>query len=229
MFFDPLYLVMLLPAILLSAWAAWMTKARFARWSRVANLRGMSGASVARYILDRNGLSDVGVVPARGVLSDHYDPSHRVVHLSEAVFYEGSVSAMAVAAHETGHAIQHARGYKPLALRSLAVPLAAFGSNFAVLIIVAGLILSVTEVAWVGVVLFGATVLFQVVTLPVELDASSRAKQALSSLGLVAPAEQAGVSQVLTAAAMTYVGAALSSVLTLLYFVLRVGGGGRRR
>jgi Zn-dependent membrane protease YugP len=226
--FDPLYLVMLLPAMLLSAWAAWMTQARFARWSRVPNARGMSGESVARYILDRNGLSDVPVVPARGTLSDHYDPSQRVVRLSEAVFFQGSVSAMAVAAHETGHAIQHARGYKPLALRSLAVPLAAFGSNIAVLVIIVGLMLSLTQLAWVGVFLFGGTVLFQVVTLPVELDASRRAKAELASLSLLAPGEQGAVSQVLTAAAMTYVGAALSSILTLLYFVLRVSGGSRR-
>jgi hypothetical protein len=110
--FDPLYLVMLLPAILLSAWAAWMTQARFAKWSRVANTRGMTGAAVARYILDRNGLQNVSVVPEPGTsLSDHYDPRDHVVRLSEAVYYQGSVSAMAVAAHETGHAIQHARGY----------------------------------------------------------------------------------------------------------------------
>lgn len=227
MYFDPLYLVMLAPAMLLSAWAAWMTHARFARWSRVANGRGMTGASVARYILDSNGLGKVAVVPVHGALSDHYDPTHRVVRLSEPVYYQGSVSAMAVAAHETGHAIQHAAGYKPLALRSLAVPLAAFGSNVAVFIIFAGMLLSFTELAWAGVILFGGTVLFQVITLPVELDASRRAKQALGAL-LVGPDEQRGVSQVLTAAAMTYVGAALSSVLTLLYFVLRVSGGGRR-
>ena len=229
MFFDPLYLLMLAPAMLLSAWAAWMTQARFARWSRVGNMQGMSGESVARFILDRNGLEGVPVVPVQGTLGDHYDPAHRVVRLSEAVFYERSVSAMAVAAHETGHAIQHARGYKALALRSLAVPLASFGSNFGVIIIIAGLMLSFAQLAWVGVFLFGGTVLFQLVTLPVELDASRRAKGELMRLALVEPNEQVGVSQVLTAAAMTYVGAALSSVLTLLYYVLRVSGQGRRR
>jgi Zn-dependent membrane protease YugP len=229
MMFDPLYLVMLLPAMLLSAWAAWMTQARFARWSRVPNAHRMTGAAVARFILDRNGLENVPVVPVQGALSDYYDPSQRVVRLSQPVYYEGSISAMAVAAHETGHAIQHAKGYKPLALRSLAVPIASFGSNFAVIIIFAGLLLSFTELAWLGVILFGGTVLFQLITLPVELDASRRAKQELASLSLVSADEAGGVSQVLTAAAMTYVGAALSSILTLLYFVLRVSGGGRRR
>ncbi len=228
LYFDPLYLVMLTPAMLLSAWAAWMTHARFKRWSRVPNAHGMTGATVARTILDRNGLTNVAVVPGRGMLSDHYDPRHHVVRLSEAVYYQGSVSALAVAAHETGHAIQHARGYKPLALRSLAVPLAGFGSNVAVLIIFVGMLLSFMELAWLGIILFGGAVLFQVVTLPVELDASKRAKQELRSLALVGPEEARGVSQVLTAAAMTYVGAALSSILTLAYFVLRVSGGGRR-
>jgi uncharacterized protein len=228
-YFDPLYLVMLAPAMLLSAWAAYMTRARFARWSRVPNAHGMTGASVARFILDRNGLQDVPVVAAQGALSDHYDPTQRVVRLSEPVYYEGSVSAMAVAAHETGHAIQHARGYKPLALRSLAVPLAAFGTNIAVMIIFVGLLLSFTELAWLGVILFGGTVAFQLLTLPVELDASRRAKIELGNLALMAPGEQRGISQVLTAAALTYVGAALSSIMTLLYFVLRVSGATSRR
>lgn len=231
MFFDPLYLVMLLPMLALSAWAAWATRSRFERWANVPNHRGISGAQAARYILDQNGLTHVRVVPARGgPLSDHYDPTHREVRLSPDVYRGGSVSAVAVAAHETGHALQHARGYLPLALRSLAVPLASFGSSFGFFVIFVGALLSLTPLVWLGILLFAATVAFQVITLPVELDASSRAKAELQNLGLVTtPGETRAVSQVLTAAAMTYVAAALGSIMTLLYYVLRLGGLGDRR
>ena len=229
MFFDPLYLLFVLPAFLLSAWASWATRSRFERWSRVANRQGVSGAEVARYLLDQNGLSQVQVVPVQGALSDHYDPRSRVVRLSEPVFYERSIASMAVAAHETGHAIQHAHRYAPLALRSLAVPLAGIGSNLGMIIIVAGFLLSFTQLVWVGIALFGGTVLFQVITLPVELDASSRAKAELARLNMVSPDEQRGVSAVLTAAAMTYVGAALSALSTLAYYVLRASTMGQRR
>ena len=229
MFFDPLYLLFVLPAFLLSAWASWATRSRFEKWSRVANRQGVSGADVARYLLDQNGLSQVQVVPVQGALSDHYDPRSRVVRLSEPVFYERSIASMAVAAHETGHAIQHAHRYAPLALRSLAVPLAGIGSNLGMIIIVAGFLLSFTQLVWVGIALFGGTVLFQVITLPVELDASSRAKAELARLNMVSPDEQRGVSAVLTAAAMTYVGAALSALSTLAYYALRASTMGQRR
>ena len=229
MFFDPLYLVMILPALLLSAWASWSTRSRFEKWSRVANQRGLSGADVARYLLDQNGLSEVQIEPVQGALSDHYDPRTRVVRLSEPVFYGRSIASMAVAAHETGHAIQHAKRYAPLALRSFAVPFASVGSNLGMIIIVAGFVLSLTQLVWVGIALFSATVVFQLITLPVELDASSRAKAELLRLGMVSPEEQRGVSAVLTAAAMTYVGAALSALSTLAYYVLRVSSMGQRR
>ncbi len=223
MFFDPLYFVLLAPAMLLSAWAAFTTRSRFERWSRVPNARQISGAEAARYILDSHGLQHVKVVPAHGVLSDHYDPSRRVVRLSEGVYRGGSVASIAVAAHEVGHAIQHARRYLPMTLRSLAVPAATFGSNVGWFLIAIGFLLSFAQMVWVGVILFSATVLFQIVTLPVELDASRRAKEELERNGLIVATERAGVSKVLTAAAMTYIGAALTGVLTLLYFLLRLG------
>ncbi len=230
MFFDPMYLLFVLPAFLLSAWASWATRHRFETWSRVPIQSGATGESVARYLLDQNGLSSVRVVPVRGALSDHYDPRERVVRLSEPVYFGRSVSSTAVAAHETGHAIQHALGYAPFGLRSLAVPLASLGSNLGMGIIFVGFLLSFTQLVWVGIVLFAGTVLFQVITLPVELDASSRAKAELERLHMVSPDERRGVSAVLTAAAMTYVGAALSALSTLAYFVLRAGSmGGRRR
>ncbi len=229
MFFDPLYLVMLLPAMLLSAWAAWATRSRYATWAAVANRRRARGADVARFLLDRTGLRGVPVVPVRGVLSDHYDPSRRTVRLSEEVYFGDSVSAMAIAAHETGHAIQHAEGYAPLALRSAAVPLAALGGNVAWAVIFFGFLLSLTPLVWLGVALFTGTVVFQLITLPVELDASRRAKEELERHHLVTPSERAGVAKVLSAAAMTYVGAAASSALTLLYFLLRLGAFGSPR
>lgn len=221
---DPLYFLILAPAMLLSAWAAWATQARFAQWSQVRNGRGITGAQVARYLLDRFGLTQVRVVPSRGALSDHYDPRAREVRLSEPVFYEESVAAIAVAAHEVGHAIQHRDRYAPLVLRNLAVPLASIGSNLSFVVMFVGFLLSMTELVWAGVFLFGGVVFFQIITLPVELDASARAKRALVDLGLVtSPREQAGVASVLGAAAMTYVGAALSSALTLLYYLIRLG------
>lgn len=231
LFFDPLYLVMILPVMALSGWAAWSTRARFERWAQVPNQRRIRGAEAARYILDRNGLHDVRVVMARGgALSDHYDPAHREVRLSPEVFHGGSVSAVAVAAHETGHALQHARGYVPLALRSLAVPLASVGSNLGLFVILVGALLSLTQLVWVGILLFAGTVVFQLITLPVELDASARARAELEGLGLVtSPGEARGVRQVLSAAAMTYVAAALGSIMTLAYYVLRLGGLGERR
>lgn len=230
MYFDPMYFVFILPALLLSMWASWATRSRFEKWARVPNRSGASGESVARFLLDRNGLANVPVVPVAGALSDHYDPRSRTVRLSEPVFYGRSVSAMAVAAHETGHAIQHARGYAPFALRSFSVPLASIGSNLGMIIIFAGFLLSFTQLVWVGIFLFGGTVLFQVITLPVELDASSRGRAELLRLGMVSGEERRGVSSVLSAAAMTYVGAALSALSTLAYYVLRASEmGGRRR
>ena len=223
MFFDPLYFLILAPALALSLWATWTTKRRFAHYGAIAIQSGQSGARVARQILDRNGLGAVAVEEHGGFLSDHYDPRARVVRLSPDVFHGRSISAVAVAAHETGHAIQHGKRYFPLALRNLAVPVASIGSNFAWILIMAGMFLSWTGLALLGVLLFSATVAFQLITLPVEFDASRRAKQILVAERMVAPSEQEGVSKVLGAAAMTYVAGALTAVLTLLYFLLRLG------
>lgn len=230
MFFDPLYIAILVPITLISLAASWATRSRFEKWSRVPNRRGISGAQAARYILDQNGLRDVAVVPSPGgMLSDHYDPQRRVVRLSPEVFGGGSVAAVAVAAHETGHALQHARGYLPLALRNVAVPIAGVGSNLGMFLIVIGAVLAFSQMIWLGILLFGATVFFQVITLPVELDASSRAKAELDQLHLVMPGERQGVTSVLSAAAMTYVAAALGAVATLAYYVFRLGGVGDER
>jgi len=230
MYFDPVYLLFVGPAMILAFIASMMTKGRFKKWAQVPGARGLSGAETARYILDVSNLRDVRVEPSHGMLSDHYDPGTRVVRLSPDVFEGRSVASLAVAAHEVGHAIQHRDNYGPMALRTLAVPLANIGSNFAFILFFIGLAMQAMSIAWLGVILFGGVVLFQLVTLPVELDASARAKAILWERGLVVAGEREGVSKVLNAAALTYVAAALTSILTLFYFLMRLGvfGGGRR-
>ena len=187
---------------------------------------GMSGAEVAREILDRNGLQNVAVQPSKaGPLSDHYDPRGQGVFLSEPVFAGRSVAATAVAAHEVGHAIQHAKAYVPMTLRSAVWPLAAFGSRAWFMLLIAGVVLQFAGLITVALIVFGFAVVFQFVTLPVEFNASRRAAAQLADLGLVTDAEAAGVRQTLTAAAMTYVAGALASVAQLLYFLAIFGGG----
>jgi hypothetical protein len=223
MYFDPLYLLLVAPALLLSIWASILTKKRFGDYARVPTARGLRGADVARYLLDQAGLRTVRVVEHEGFLSDHYDPRDRVVRLSPDVFRGSSISSVSVAAHETGHALQHAQAYWPLQFRSKIVPLATFGSSFAYVIIFVGMLLHAMSLAYFGVILFTSVVAFQLVTLPVEFDASARAKRILFERGLVTPQEQPGVSKVLGAAALTYVAAAASALLTLLYFLVRTG------
>ncbi len=183
----------------------------------------MTGAETARKILHQNGLAHVQVNRASGFLTDHYDPSKRIVRLSPDIYDKNSIAAVAVAAHETGHAIQHSKLYGPLKLRNMMVPLAKFGSNFAWIIIIGGFFLQAMGMVKVGIILFSTLVVFEIITLPVEFNASSRAKQLLTSYGMVNNREAAGVNKMLTAAAMTYVAAALSSVATLIYFLIRSG------
>lgn len=220
---DPLYWMMMIPVLIFSAWASWSVKSSFNKYSKVPSRQRITGAEAARQILVRNGLSSVTVVKTRGHLSDHYDPGKRVVRLSESVYDSTSLAAIGVAAHETGHAVQHARSYAPLVLRNTMVPLASFGSNFAWVIIIGGFLLGMLGLVKVGIVLFTAVVIFQVITLPVEFNASSRAKKMLTSYRIVGRGEMAGVNSVLNAAAMTYVAAAASAIVTLLYFLLRAG------
>ncbi len=223
LFFDPLYFVFLIPGFLLATWASLKVKSSFAHYSKVMASRGMTGAQVAKEILRRNNLHDVQVVETDGLLSDHYDPRSRTVRLSPDVYREPSVAAIAVAAHETGHALQHARNYAPLALRTASVPLAQVGSWAPWLIMIGGFVLQSVQMVYAGVILFSGVVAFQIITLPVEFNASSRAKAELASLGLVTATDTKGVSKVLSAAAMTYVAAALTAVMTLLYYLVRLG------
>ena len=220
---DPLYWMMMAPMLILSAFASFRVKGAFNKYSKVANRSGLTGAEVAEKILERNGLSHVQVKQARGFLSDHYDPLRKVVKLSPNVYSSNSVAAVGVAAHETGHAIQHAKRYAPLILRNTMVPMASIGSNFAYIAIIAGYLLNMFGLIKIGIILFSAVVLLQIITLPVEFNASRRAKALLQDYALVSESDSHGVSRVLGAAAMTYVAAAAASVMTLLYFLLRSG------
>ena len=228
MYFDPLYLILALPALLLGMYAQARVRNNFNKYSQVRTLRGVTGAQVARSLLNSQGLYDVQVEESHGFLSDHYDPRTRTLRLSQDVYRSPSVAAAGIAAHEMGHAIQHAGGYVPLQLRSALVPAVQFSSNFAPWIIMAGFLLRLTPLAWVGVILFAGAVVFSLITLPVEFDASRRAKQLLVSEGVLSVQETEGVNKVLDAAALTYVAAAIAAIGQLLYFVLRLTGMSRR-
>lgn len=229
MYFDPLYLVFLLPGIALSLWASWNTKSTFRKYSQVASHRGWSGAEAARELIKRRGAAGVRVEETPGFLSDHYDPGARVLRLSPDVYHGRSLAALGVAAHEAGHAIQHATSYGPLKFRSWIVKPAMIGSNLSTIVLTLGFMTQLSGLVWVGIALFSAFVLFTLVTLPVEFDASNRAVAALQETGMIDAFEAPGAKAVLRAAAMTYVAAAISAVLQLAYFLLRSGLLGGRR
>jgi len=224
MIFDPVYFLFVGPALALSLWASFRTKAAFKKYSRVRTLSGLTGAQAAGVLLERAGISDVKIVSTRGVLSDHYNPLNKTLALSEPVYGSASVAAIGVACHEAGHAIQHAKNYSPLWLRSALVPTANIGSKLGYWMMLIGLFMMSSfgpGLIYVGAALFSLVLIFQVVTLPVEFDASRRAKQLAFEHGIVTSEEQQGVSRVLNAAALTYVAAAVSTLLTLLYFLSR--------
>ena len=213
MFGDALIWILILPGMILGGLAQSWVKSNVMKFSRVPLRRGLTGAQVARAILDARGLHEVGIAPAKGILSDHYDPRAKVLRLSEAVFGVRSVAAAGIAAHEAGHAIQDAEDYLPLEARSAIVPLVKAGSTAAPLIFFGGLALNAQPIMWVGALLFGASSLFAVITLPVEFDASRRALQHLERMGILANAEELdGARQVLRAAAWTYVAAAVAAI-----------------
>jgi Zn-dependent membrane protease YugP len=216
-----LYIVLLVPTLLLGLGVQWWLKRTFARYSSIELLAGLTGADVARQILDRNGLSDVPVDRADGgSLSDNYDPRKRALHLSPPVYEPKTVAAAAVAAHESGHALQHASGYTALRLRSAMFPVVAIASTTWIWILIAGVLLNALNLITLAILIYAVAVAFHLVTLPVEFNASRRAGQQLRALGLVTTEEQAGVQKVLTAAALTYVAGALAALTQLLYFVL---------
>lgn len=223
MIFDPLYLIMLAPAVLLALYAQFKVKGTFNKYSTVGSRSGASGAEAAALMLRDQGIRNVRIEPVNGFLSDHYDPSSRTVRLSPEVYHGRSLSAIGVALHEVGHAVQHAKAYSPMVVRSAAVPMASFVSPIGFVLLMIGMFMQSTGLAIAGLALFSGVVLFQLVNLIVEFDASSRAKEAMLSMQLVAPGPEAkGVAAVLSAAALTYVAATLQGVLQLLYFGLQV-------
>jgi len=229
--FDPDYMLYVaLPALVLGLIAQAMVRSAFARGTQIRTERGWTGRDVAQAILDANGIDDVAIEPIRGHLSDHYDPHHKVLRLSPDVYNGRSIAAAGVAAHEVGHAIQHARGYAPLAIRNSIVPMASFGSGFGMILLMIGIAIPfLRTLAIVGAALFTMVVLFQVVNLPVEFNASRRARATLLANGLVTQSEDREVARVLNAAALTYVAATIQAILTLIYFLWRAGLLGGRR
>ena len=250
---DPLYYILSIPALLLSMVFSARVKSVFGKYAKVRADSGMTGAEAAATMLARSGVADVEIRQVSGMLTDHYNPANKTLNLSPEVHNGRSLASLGVACHEAGHALQHATGYRWLGLRSALVPAANIGSRFAFIVFAVGLALSAGAagaagpdgaaaadaggggigmlLVKAGIVLFCAAVAFSLVTLPVEWDASARAKRQLVALGLLSPSEEKGAAAVLNTAFMTYVAAAVSSVSTLLYFLLRSGllGGGRRR
>jgi len=235
MFFDPLYMAVMGVGLVLSLWASAKTKGTFNKFSQFTTRRGLTGAEIAQAILRDNGISNVRVEPVAGSLTDHYDPRSRTLRLSESVYSSRSMAAAGVAAHEVGHAIQHAKAYGPLQFRSLWVPMASISSGLSMIIITAAFLLGGAATVLgktagvIGVALFAATTVFTLITLPVEFDASRRALASLQRGGYMSSDELTGARKVLDAAALTYVAAAVTSILTLVYFAFRLGLIGGRR
>lgn len=218
-YFDP-SMIILIPALIIAAWAQFNISSTFNKYSAVYSSRGYTGKDVTRMILDAYGLYDISIEMIGGKLSDHYDPQSRVVRLSRDVYAGTSIAAIGVAAHEVGHAIQHKEGYVPLKLRSALVPVANLGSNASWILFILGLIFSFKPLVTIGIVLFCATVLFQVVTLPVEFNASNRAIAVLDAKGILVGDEVKGARKVLNAAALTYVASVITAIAQLLRLIV---------
>jgi Zn-dependent membrane protease YugP len=230
MFLNTGYLIFMVPAFIVMMLTQWYVNSTYNKWGRVASRSGLNGAEVARRLVERGGLSDVTVEQVAGRLSDHYDPRSKTLRLSAGVAQGASVAAIAVAAHELGHAVQDREDYFPLRLRSALVPAVNIGSYLGWFLIIIGFALRFTELAWLGVAVFAGGAIFALATLPVELNASARAKQLLTTAGIVTDEnERSGVNSVLNAAALTYVAALFTAILQLLYYGSLVLGMGRRR
>lgn len=223
MMFDPMYIIyVMIPSLIISGGASLLVRTAFNRYSRIAGRRGYTGAQAAQRLLDYAGIADVEIVPTRGYLSDHYNPQTKQLALSESVYSSRSLAAVGVACHEAGHAMQHAARYSPLGLRSALVPVAGIGSNLGMIVMAVGLFIHPFLVG-IGAVIFSGVLVFQLVTLPVEFNATSRAKRLVVEAGIVDQDERYGIDRTLNAAALTYVAAVLTTLLTLLYYLMRAG------
>lgn len=223
-YYDMIYWVVLIPVLALSIYAQVKVSSSFKRYSQARSRRGVTGAQAAYEVLRVHGIQDVAIRPCRGSLTDHYDPRDRTIYLSEPVYRAATVAAVGVAAHEAGHAVQYAVGYSPVRVRAAIIPVTQFGSQFAFIALALGLFLYSQPLFAVGIVLFGLTTVFQLVTLPVEFDASARALGTIDGAGLLDEDERRGAKKVLTAAALTYVAALLMSLLQLLRYLLIFAG-----
>lgn len=229
-FFDPMYLCFMIPALALMGFASWYVRHSYSKWSQVRATSGLTGAQAAQRLISTGNLYGVQVQGTAGQLTDHYDPRNKTLFLSQGVANSPSVAAVAISAHELGHALQDAEDYFPMRVRTMLVPAVNIGSNLGWILIMIGLVLQQVNIAWIGVAVFSAGALFALATLPVEFNASARAKELLSATGIVQTEEERrGVNQVLNAAALTYVAGLITAVLQLLYYVFLVGGLGRRR
>ena len=224
---DATYIFLVLPAVIFALWAQFNVKSTFSKYSKIASRSGMTGSDSARRILDANGLRDVRIAHVAGDLTDHYNPTDNTIYLSDSVYGSDSAAAIGVAAHEAGHAVQHATGYTPIKIRSAIIPVTNIGSNLAMPLIILGIVLSFPTLAYIGVAAFGLSTLFQLVTLPVEFDASGRALKALE--GTLDGDDLSSARKVLRAAALTYVAALAVSLVNLLRLLIIVAGNDRRR
>lgn len=228
--FDPYYWILIVPSILLALWAQMMVSSNFKKYSAVYNRRGYTGADAARMILDSNGLYHIRIERIAGNLTDHYDPKAEVIRLSDSVYGSATVAAVGVAAHEAGHAVQHAVGYGPIKIRTAIIPVTRIGSTLSIPLILLGFVFQFQPLILAGILFYATAALFQLVTLPVEFDASARALGTIDGTALLDEDERKGAKKVLTAAALTYVAALLMSLLQLLrYLLIFAGRGGDRR
>ena len=227
--YDYYYFILVIPALLISLWAQARVKSTYSKMSRVMNSRGLTGAQAAGEVLRYYGITDVRLEQVSGTLTDHYDPKDNVIRLSQGVYGATSIAAVGIACHEAGHAAQHAQAYKPISVRNMLLPVANIGSASGLWIALIGLAMQWRILILVGIVLYAFVALFQLVTLPVEFDASSRALKVIEETGMLQGDEYAGAKKVLSAAAMTYVAALLVSIMSLLRVILRARGGGRKR
>ncbi len=230
-FFDPMYLIFMIPAFVLMGFASWYVRHAYSKWSQVRATSGLTGHMAAQRLISTGNLYGVQVQGTAGQLTDHYDPRNKTLYLSPGVADSPSVASVAIAAHELGHAMQDAEDYFPMKIRSMLVPAVNIGLNLGWILIIIGLMLRITGLAWLGVLVFSGGALFALATLPVEFNASARAKELLYSTGVIQTEEERrGVNQVLNAAALTYVAGLVTAVMQLLYYVFLIGGlGGRRR
>ena len=226
-YYDPIYWIMLLPVLAITIYAQAKVSSNFNRYSKVVNRRHLTGAQAAEAVLHQHGVYDVRIERVRGNLTDHYDPRTNVIRLSEQVYDSPTIAAVGVAAHEAGHAVQYAENYSPIRIRAALIPLTQIGSQFGIILLIIGILLTYEPLFMVGIILFSFTTLFQLITLPVEFNASRRAMVTIRESGLLTSDEADGARKVLSAAAMTYVAALLMSIIQLLRFVLMFSG--RRR